>query len=63
MAKDNIAVGRMAIMGNIDIKEPDGEIVNYPRALLITFDSRESIVKAIQDMELKLINCRDETDT
>jgi len=52
------ATGRLAIMGNIDVLEPDGEIVNYPMALLAAFDTTEEIRKAIHDMELLLIhNC------
>lgn len=54
------ATGRLAIMGNINVIEPDGEEVNYPRALLISFDDKESIRKAITDMELTLINYHDE---
>lgn len=53
------AVGRLAIMGNIDVSEPDGEIANYPRALLISFDDADSIRAAIDDMKLTLINYHD----
>lgn len=57
------ATGRLAVMGNIDIVEPDGGNVNYPRALLILFDSADEIRKAINDMELKLINYHDEQNS
>ena len=54
------ATGRLAVMGNIEIVEPDGEHAHYPMALLISFDSQESIRQAINDMELELIHYHDE---
>jgi hypothetical protein len=54
------AVGRLAIMGNIDIVKADGDQVNYPMALLISFDSEEEIRQAIKDMSIDLIHHHDD---
>lgn len=56
-----MAIGRLAIMGNINVVDPDGQEVNYPKALLISFDSSEELWAAIIDMELTLTNYHDET--
>ena len=40
---------KLAIMGEIETVEPEGKTQKYPMALLIKFDSVESIRKAIKD--------------
>jgi hypothetical protein len=54
--------GRLAIMGNIDVIEPDGEKVNYPKALLIAFDTSDELREAVRRMELSLKSYHDTTN-
>jgi len=47
--------GRLAVMGNITIDEA-GQMTEYPKALLIVFDSAEDIRRAIQDMDFDMVH-------
>jgi hypothetical protein len=46
---DNTVIAKLAVMGEIEVKELDGESHTYPMALLITFDDKEQIRQAIKD--------------
>jgi hypothetical protein len=44
------AKGKLRIVGNIDVKEPDGsDGGHFPLAILVTFDSVEEVRKALLD--------------
>lgn len=45
----NIIKGRLIEMGEIKSADLDGTVHTYPMALVITFESREAIKKAIND--------------
>lgn len=42
-------MGRLSVMGEIEVKELGGESHTYPMALLITFDDKEAVRQAIKD--------------
>jgi hypothetical protein len=44
-----MAQGKLKIMGQIEVNEPDDMVATYRMALLIEFDSAEGIRKAIAD--------------
>lgn len=43
---------KLEVMGNIDVLE-DGSPVNFPMALVLSFDNAEDIRQALKDMEVK----------
>ena len=49
MNNQDMAEGRLVIMGQITTKETDAPDYTHPMALLITFDSVDAIRKAIKD--------------
>ena len=49
------ATARMAILGEIDVLEPDGEVQKFKRAMLITFDTVEEFQQANSDGRVNLI--------
>ena len=44
-----LVMGQLAIMGEIEVKELDGQGYIYPMALLVTFEDKEAIRQAIKD--------------
>ena len=50
-----MVTAKLAIMGEIDVKEPDGSTQHFPMALLITFDNPEQIRRAIKEGECKFV--------
>lgn len=50
-----MVTGKLTIMGQIEVKEPDDKTVTHPMALLINFNSVEDIRQAIADGECKFV--------
>ena len=46
-----MSTAKLRIMGNITVKEPDGEDIAYDKALLIEFNSDEDIRTALKNMK------------
>ena len=48
---------KLKIMGQISTIEPDGEVTDFPMALLLEFDTPEDIRQALSDMKCDFTFC------